>query len=294
MNLARCRGRLNRFRRVPPLFLIVLCANVATGGEQDTSHVNVGRLALAAGLTGGTIVAVHLYQQQAWWQGSRATFRFENDWSYALNIDKFGHAYGAYILSRGFSASLAWVGFSHAESAFWGPMLGLGYQLYVEVEDGFHAIYGFSPGDAFSDIGGAALPLAQEAFPVLRNFTLKWSYAPSRDYLNALKTDRARVFIDDYQGQIYWIAVDPHFLMGSHLAAAVPSWLGLALGAAVRTLDGEGNGERLFYLSLDYNLSKIQTGSSLLKAVFEALDIIHLPAPGIGLEGRVVRLGFFY
>jgi hypothetical protein len=278
------------------MFILLALPRLAHGGAraQDSTSVDAARLALASSLVAATVVGVHIYQQNAWWQGPRAPFRFENDWEYALNIDKFGHAYGAYLLSNVFTYTMSWVGFRDATSVFWGAVLGLSYQLYVEVEDGFHREYGFSPGDAFADVAGAMIPLAQATFPVLKNFDLKWSYSPSQEYLDALKQNKGRVFIDDYQGQIYWLTVDPHFLMAEGLSKAVPSWLGLALGAAVRNLDGAGNGEKIFYVSLDYNLSKIETSNSLLRAVFTALDFIHLPAPGIALEGNQVKVGVFY
>src|SRR5512140_1488255 len=114
---------------------------------QDTTKVNGLKLATLSGVVVGSVAAVHVYQMNAWWQGPRAPFRFENDWDYALNIDKMGHAYAAYLLSSVFASRLSWGGFSEGTSMFFGPSLGLAYQMYVEGEDGFHREYGFSPGD---------------------------------------------------------------------------------------------------------------------------------------------------
>ena len=282
-------------------FPIIIAATVflqstlhAESPGQDSSHVDTGRLILVSTFIAGTVTAVHLYQQQAWWQGPHGPFRFQNDWAYALNIDKFGHAYGAYLLSHLFSYTLTWVGYPGETSDFWGPVFGLSYQLYVEIEDGHHLDYGFSPGDAFTDIVGAAIPAAQARFPIMENFAFKWSYYPSTRYLDQLKQHQARVFIDDYQGQIYWLSLDPHFLLDRTLAEEIPSWLGLSLGFAVRNLDGVGNGERLFYLTIDYNLRRIRTDSSFLHGVLAAIDFIHLPAPGIGLEGKQLKLKLVY
>jgi hypothetical protein len=172
--------------------------------------------------------------------------------------------------------------------------MGLAYQLYVEVEDGFHKDYGFSPGDAFSDVLGAVIPLAQETYPVLENVRLKWSYWPSDKYRDALNQGQTKVFIDDYQGQIYWLCLDPHFFLGEDLKRIVPDWMGLSFGAAVRNLDEPGGGEKLFYLTLDYNLANIQTDSSFLRTLFTALDFLHFPAPGVGIEGGKLKVGVFY
>jgi hypothetical protein len=252
------------------------------------------RAGLVAAAAGGIVTAVHLYQQNAWWQGARAPFRLENDWSYALNLDKCGHAFGAYLAASLFGGALDWSGLGPTRSVFYGSMLGLAYQLYVEVEDGFHREYGFSPGDGIADITGALVPLLRLEYPALACLRPKWSYAPSRQYLDDVRSGKSRAFIDDYQGQTFWLTVDPHPLVGSTISGALPSWLGLAVGAASRNLDGSGGGDRIFYLALDYNLSAIDTGSSLLRTIFRAIDFFHLPAPGIALRNGKLTLGLYY
>jgi hypothetical protein len=213
---------------------------------------------------------------------------------YALNVDKLGHMYAGYLLSRTFKYSLEWSGFSRHTSTFYGSVLGLTYQMYVEVEDGFHRIYGFSPGDAFFNMIGAAIPLAQWTFPLLRNFTLKYSYWPSPVYRNELHAGQGRAFLDDYQGTTVWLGVDPHFLLGSRLSDALPPWLGLAFGVGARDLDEAGGGRRQATIALDYNFSRIQTGSDFLQALFTLVDFYHLPAPGIRLDGKRIIFGVFY
>ena len=286
-----------RVRRavIPPLLLLV--SLLRSGGHaraQDTSDVKPVRLAIVSGITLGTIIPVHIYQQNAWWQGPRAPFRFENDWVYALNVDKLGHMYAGYLLSRVFRYSLEWSGFSEHTSTFYGSVLGLSYQMYVEVEDGFHRVYGFSPGDAFFNMVGAAIPLAQWTFPLLRNFTLKYSYWPSPGYRNELKAGQGKAFLDDYQGTTVYLAVDPHFMLGSRLRDALPPWLGLAFGVGARDLNESGGGRRQATIALDYNFSRIETGSDFLHAFFTLVDFYHLPAPGIRLDGKRVVFGFFY
>jgi hypothetical protein len=280
---------------VPPLFLLIaLLSPCGHLSAQDTSGVKPVRLAIVSGITLGTVIPVHIYQRNAWWQGPRAPFRFENDWVYALNVDKLGHMYSGYLLSRTFRYMLEWSGISEKASTMYGSALALSYQMYVEVEDGFHRVYGFSPGDAMFNIIGATIPLAQWTFPVLRNFTLKYSYLPSTGYRDELKAGQAKTFIDDYQGTTVWLAVDPHFMMGSALSDAVPSWLGLAFGVGARDLNESGGGRRQATIALDYNFSRIETGSSFLKGVFALVDFVHLPAPGIRLDGKRVVFGVFY
>lgn len=282
-------------RPVFPFLVILSTLSFHPGTQaQDSSSVNSGRLALVGGVTLATAIPVHIYQAKAWWQGSRAPFRFQNDWTYAMNIDKWGHLYGGNLLSRVFGYSMAWSGMNEKSSALYGSLLGLSYELYVEIEDGFHQNYGFSPGDAFSNMIGAMIPLAQVTFPVLKNFSLKYSYWPSPRYLSEIDQGQQRAFIDDYQGMTVWIAMDPHFLMGTELAEAVPAWLGLSFGVAARDIDASGKGRGVYYLTLDYNLSRMRTESGFLRTLCTVIDFVHLPAPGFALDGGKIRVGFFY
>jgi hypothetical protein len=266
---------------------------VAPVAAADTSNVDYLRLGLIG--TGGvaTIVGAHIYQRDAWWQGPRGAFRFQNDWQYALNIDKIGHGMGGYFEAKLFKSLALWIGLDSRSSTFYGSVFGMMYQLYVELEDGFHQNYGFSPGDALADIIGASIPLAQEAVPGLEHFGIKFSYWPTKQLRDDLKNGKSRTFIDDYAGQVFWINMDPHFFLGEKMNGVVPKWLGVAVGAGVTDLNGSGGGTRRFYFALDYNLSKIETSSAFLRGVFTMLDFLHYPAPGIRLEGKHVSVGLF-
>ena len=282
--------------RVAVVLLVLLCLLHATPAlsEGDSLQIHPVRLAILGGVTAGTVVAVHLYQQGAWWQGARAPFRFENDWDYALNVDKMGHAYGAYLLSHLFTYGLQWSGVQRSSSVVYGSLFGMAYQLYVEVEDGFHRDYGFSPGDAIADLTGAMIPLVQETVPPFRSFALKWSYFPSTEYLNELKTTPSRVFIDDYEGQIYWVSWTPRAMFSGRMIKWIPEWLGLSFGYGARQLADPAGRHEIWALTLDVSLSRIRTGSDFFDALLTALDHIHVPAPGLTAERGVVKLGIVY
>ncbi len=280
--------------RAAMVCLALLSPPALAQADPDSAQVHPVRLAILGTLTAGTVVAVHFYQQGAWWQGARAPFRFENDWDYALNVDKMGHAYGAYLLSHLFSYGLAWGGLKHSTSVTFGSLFGISYQLYVEVEDGFHKDYGFSPGDAIADVAGGMLPLVQESYPALQSFALKWSYFPSSEYLNELKKTPDRVFIDDYEGQIYWVSWTPRAMLSGPAVDWLPGWLGLAFGYGARQLYTATDRHQVWAVTFDVSLSRIDTGSGFVNALFTALDHIHLPAPGLFVERGVVTLGLIY
>ncbi len=260
---------------------------------QDTVRVDGVKVAALGAVVAGSVAAVHVYQMHAWWQGPRAPFRFENDWDYALNIDKMGHAYAAYFLSSAFAASLSWAGFSERTALFLGPVLGLSYQMYVEVEDGFHQEYGFSPGDGLSNITGAMLFCLRSSIPVLENFCYKYSYWPSRQYLDDVRSGQPRAFFDDYEGTSFWLGMDPHFFLGEGPRRVLPPWLGVGVGLAVRDLDGLGHGDRVIMIALDLNFRRITTSSDLLRTVFHLLDFFHIPAPGLQIRRGMIQFGVY-
>ncbi len=286
---------LRRILLMTIIFLACLMNGWAQSEQhQDTSKINYGRLALVGGITSCFVIGNHIYQREAWWQGNRAPFHFENDWDYAVNFDKWGHLYATGLYCKCFTGCLEWSGLEERPAKIYGSFFGLAYELYVELEDGYHSNWGFSPGDAISDITGATYPILQSTFPVLKNFNFKWSYIPSKQYLDSVKTGQARTFVDDYEGMINWVAIDPHFMMGEELRKTIPSWLGLAVGFAARDLDQLNNRQEIYYISLDYNFSKIETSSDFLKGVFWVLDNFHLPAPGISIDNKKVKVGLFF
>jgi len=301
--LVLCIIRLTAFSQSDSMIRSTLVASLDTENQatpvalpplprlHDTLSINPLRLSLAGGVVVGSLTAIHFSQERAWWLGPKAPLWFKNDPKYALDIDKLGHMYATYVLSQVFGNTLSWCGLDRRTSTIWGGGLAAGYQLALEVEDGYRQYWGFDPVDAFADIGGAAIPLLQQSFPVLRNFSLKYSYWPSSLWQHLPGN---RLFIDDYDGMTLWLSVDPHFLMGERLSATVPAWLGFSFGYAVRNINYHGKGDRVYYLTLDYNLSKIHTSSNLLIALFRAIDFIHLPAPGVRLEKGRMSFGVFY
>ncbi len=288
-------GRILAGISIVTLLAPAVCTLPLMSQERDSSQVSPTRLAVFGGVATGTMIGVHLHQQQAWWNGPKGSFWLYNDWKYARGVDKLGHMYGAYVATALFHEGFRWCGFSRRSSLLLGVSAGLALELYVEIEDGFHEIYGFSPGDAMADFLGAGFFLAQETLPVLENFRLKWSYWPSSDLRDGLRRGENRTFLDDYEGQKHWLAVDPHFALGEDLARLIPSWLGVAVGYGVEgSIRERGDAKGVFYIALDYNFRRLAPGDGLLHTLFHAIDFIHLPAPGIAIHESGVRFGLVY
>ena len=150
-----------------------------------------------------------------------------------------------------------------------------------------------SPGDAISDVAGATVPLLQETFPALKSFALKWSYFPSKEYIDAFEAEsvagvhrRLRgtdllVFLDAASNvRQSFVFLDPGMAQGCPSALAhIDSTM---LVAPPR-----------FVVTFDISLSA-STGSDFFDGVLTALDHIHVPTPGFIVERGTVTFGIIY
>ncbi|MGC8896773.1 MAG: DUF2279 domain-containing protein [Bacteroidota bacterium] len=254
--------------------------------------VSYSRLAFIGGTSLAVGVGVHIYQNRAWWLGTRAPFHVENDWSYAMNFDKIGHFWAAELLSSIYADLYKWAGVERKQALLYSAATGFLYELYVEIEDGLHRDWGFSPGDAFGDVLGAFYPILQEQFPFLQNFSLKWSYLPNREYLDRYGTNHA--FIDDYQGTTFWATARIHNLLPGPARDYWPGFLNLAVGLNVQKIYQGGRGERHWFISLDYDLESLPGEGAFWKSLKRVLNHVHFPAPAVQISPNVVWYGMFF
>jgi hypothetical protein len=79
----------------------------------------------------------------------------------------------------------------------------------------------------------------------------------------------------------------------------IPKWLNVAIGygadgmltgksETVNNLIISHQRKRQFYLSLDVDLSRIETKSHVLKTIFEVFNVIKVPFPTLELDDRGV------
>ncbi|MDH7516430.1 MAG: hypothetical protein QHI48_11225 [Bacteroidota bacterium] len=262
------------------------------GYDPERTSIRWSHAALAGGAIAVTVAGIHIYQQNAWWKDRRTSFHIMEDPDYALNVDKAGHFLGGAFSAFVGKKSLEWIGVSRDASVVWGCVLSTLFELYVEVEDGFSRDWGFSPGDAYADILGAAWVLGQYYVPPLGHFQPKVTYFPSKKYRSGLHHGN---MIDDYEGQTFWMAVHVHGLLPDPLKKWWPEWLALAVGMSVRNMDDRSAVTRNILLSLDYDVTKIIPGDSWFMHTFrEALNYVHFPAPAIRISPGYIAYGLYF
>ncbi|WP_239691486.1 DUF2279 domain-containing protein [Hymenobacter lapidarius] len=232
----------------------------------------------------------------SWYTGERAPLRWFNDLSEWKQLDKAGHFWGSFQISRGAVDMLRWTGLSQKESIWYGSFVGFAIQSPLELLDGRDPAYGASATDLAANFLGSSALLAQQlAWHDIRIMP-KWSfhltrYAAQRP--NVLGSNVPERWLKDYNGQTYWLCTD----VGAFLRSGNrwPRWLQPAVGYGGQDLvynDAAANAAaglrpyRQYYLSLDVDLRRIPTRSPLLKKVFYTLSIFHLPAPALEYNGR--------
>lgn len=273
------------------------CSNSTSEDSMvDTSGISVGRLAIVGGALLGTMVAIHIAQQNSWWKDNRTSFHFEEDFTYALNVDKLGHFYGAHVLAYSISSSLKWANVSDVPALWLGSGGALLFQTYVEIEDGF-ATWGFDRVDFAADVAGAAWPLARHYLPALQTIDLKVSYHPSPILGKSGGVGfrgQHHLVLDDYEGQTYWLSVKVSSLLPESLDEFWPDFLGIAVGYGAREIAGPSP-YRVYFASFDLDMTKVipQT-SGFLRTFSEVLNFIHMPLPAIQFSPNTIWYGLYF
>ncbi|MBC7187976.1 MAG: hypothetical protein H5U38_13160, partial [Calditrichaeota bacterium] len=134
---------------------------------------------------------------------------------------------------------------------------------------------GFSLGDLLANEAGAAFPMLQRRHPSLQRVNIKWSYHPSGDPVYG------RYAVEDYAGMTFWLCLDAHMLLPRPVRQHWPDVVDIAVGYGTTSKIG---GRKEVYLALDFDLRKVHFRSSVLRAVAEMLNVVHMPAPALRIR----------
>lgn len=245
--------------------------------------------------TSATLLALN----QLWYKDyPKSDFHLLNDNAQWLQMDKAGHFFSAYHVGRVGAEMLEWSGSSGKSQRLYGATLGFAFLTAVEIMDGFSAEWGASYGDVIANASGTALFISQDLLWNEQRIIPKFSYHktvyPSARP-NTLGSTWNEQILKDYNGQTYWLSANiASFIPNSK----VPKWLNLAVGYGA---DGMITGDevlvntvflpeskriRQFYLSLDVDLTRIETKNHTLKTVFSIFNTIKIPAPTLEVLGN--------
>ena len=284
--------------------LVLLTGTMAFPQNQDTlkiqstkDTIHQGRLT-AVIVTEGCLYAGSLTGLYYLWYANypQSTFHFFNDNDEWLQMDKCGHVMTAYYLSHIGYASFRWTGMERKKAIWYGGLTGFAYMTNIEILDGFSSQWGFSWGDFTSNTIGTLLFMGQQLIWDEQRFVLKFSFHTTsypRYRPDLLGKNLIQVMLKDYNGQSYWVSGNISSFLPKE--TRFPKWLNVAIGYSAEGMAGatsnpeshnsqmipEFQRYRQFMLSPDLDLTRIATRSKALKAIFNLLSFIKIPAPAI-------------
>jgi uncharacterized protein YfiM (DUF2279 family) len=268
---------------------------------QDTSHVNKKRLRTFVWSGAGAYAVSMAGLYHLWYKDSKQqNFKFFNDNEEWKQVDKTGHFLSSFYLSYGAQKALRWSGVPDKKSDLIGASVGFLMLVPIEIFDGFSDAYGASSGDLIANASGSVLFLTQQAiwqevriFPKFSFHTT--GYAALRP--NTLGQNTISQTLKDYNGQTYWLSIDADKFL------RFPKWLNVAVGYGAHEMvyarDSENmamgyDGYRQYYLSLDFDLTAIQTRSKAVKTLLFFANIIKLPSPALSFSRHGAEFHPFY
>lgn len=269
--------------------------------------------AVSAAGYGGSLISLN----KAWYKNyPRSSFHTFNDAGEWLQVDKVGHAWTAYHVSRLTTGAWQWAGLSPNKSVWVGSATGFAYLTVIEALDAHSAEWGWSWADMGANLLGSGLFAAQELGWKAQKVSFKFS--SHRKQYEGLLNDRANNLfgetlperiLKDYNGQTYWASFNiKSFFNKPHL----PDWLNIAVGYGGEGLwggfenkayDESGNltfnrtdiqRHRQWYLSPDIDFTKIKTNKKVLKTLLIGLNAIKMPAPALMYSGGKWKGYLFY
>jgi hypothetical protein len=267
----------------------------------DTFHYNRTRGII---LTESLMMTGYLIGMNELWYKDypRQPFTLFDDSREWLQMDKIGHAMSCYYVGWANYKVFRWAGMKKTPSIWIGGALGLTALTFVEVLDGFSSGWGFSIADKASNVAGYALFGLQEQFWDEQGVTMKFSFhnTPYRRYRpNLLGTGGITNVLKDYNGQTYWLSLNPLTFLSSE--SKFPKWLSFAVGYGASGMTGghsnpiqlSANGappvqflrERQWYFSPDIDLRKLNLKKPWIKLVLGSLNFMKFPLPTLELSG---------
>ena len=261
-------------------------------------------------LYGSTMIGLY----QAWYKNyPQSNFHVFNDWAEWQQMDKLGHVYSAYTMSK-FGMEL-WQsnGMDRKKSVWIGGITGAAYQTIIEFLDAYSAQWGWSWGDVGANVLGSTLFTAQELTWKEQRIQMKTSFH-KMEYSDPELNKRSDIIfgkssaeraLKDYNGQTYWLSANIHSFFPN---SKIPKWAMISIGTGANGMfgarsnvakDNLGNiifdrtnisRTRQWYLAPDIDLTKIKTKKKSIKTLLFVLNSLKFPMPAIEFSEKKFKM----
>lgn len=310
---------------LPDSFRFRPAANPASTGQAspgfsfgDSGQVKKRTLAMA-GIHAGLYTGSMLVLNEAWYKDyPKDEFHTFNDIEEWLQVDKVGHTWSAYQISRASYAGWRWTGMNDKKAIWLAGASGFGFQTVIEVLDGFSAEWGWSWGDFSANFIGSSMFIGQHLAWQEERISFKFGFHKMTYDDPQLNKRTDELFggslpermLKDYNGQTYWLSAN---LKSFFKQSKLPPWLNMAVGYGATGMfggteniwtDPDTNQEinrsdidrrRQFYLAPDVDFTRIKTNKKWVRTVFYCLNAFKMPAPALMLsKGKLTVHGFYF
>lgn len=245
------------------------------------------------------LIALSLIWYQEIFKGYFTFFDDSKEW---LQMDKAGHFFASFQVSRWFIQILRWQNVDKEAAQRIGVWGGIIYVSPIEILDGYSHAYGFSYTDLLANACGSLFLWGQLRWWRQLHYLPKFSFVSS-PFAPLRKEMLGGTFfsqlIKDYNGQTYWLSVSPNVLLGRKV---FPEWLLVSIGyGADNLLGGHDNSwekegqvidfshltrSRQLYLSLDISLQSYDFKHPALRWARLFFSCIKFPFPAVGLDAN--------
>lgn len=300
-------------------FILLISCSLSIGQSDSTLLIKKKRIIFntaTATLYGGSFI----FLNHAWYKHyDRSSFHLFDDSKEWMQVDKFGHAQAAYLIS----ANLLYptyinLGYSKKQAIIGAASVAWVYQATIELLDGFSTKWGASMSDIVANTAGVGLAGAQQALWGEQRILFKYSTSrvdyQTNDQILLDRVERlyGTSLVDklfkDYNGTTFWLSTN----IGSFLkpASKFPKWLCVSVGYGAQGMLGgfENVWEvddtqyryahvdryRQYYLSLDVDFTKIPIKGKAWKYVAPVLNIFKVPSPALEFSKNGVNGHWIY
>ncbi|HNP17837.1 MAG TPA: DUF2279 domain-containing protein [Fulvivirga sp.] len=239
---------------------------------------------------------------QLWYADfEREPFHFFNDNSEWKQMDKLGHFYSAFHISKISQRGLQWSGLENNKSAFWGTMVSVLVMTPIEIFDGFSAEYGASTGDLIANSIGGLLFFSQ--YRLWQEVRVHPKYSFNRTDFPDLRpevlgSNLSEELLKDYNAHHYWLSIDL-----SKFNDKVPKWLNIAIGYGATNLvfanDDQNSAQgfdsrRRYFLALDFDLNNYKSKSKVINTLIYLVNMTKIPSPTLEFSKNKFKFHPFY
>ena len=261
---------------------------------QGTDSLKVRKVvthATLASAAAGSIVALN----QVWYAPyTTEKFHFFNDGEQWMQMDKFGHAFTGYLLTKEVNRVHTWA--AEKRQPWVGAVYALSYLSALELMDGFSSGWGFSGSDMLANGVGVGLAFSQDHF-FKRQFILpKFSFSRSSYAMvrpEILGSTYGEQLLKDYNGQTYWLSVPITSFLNLPKGF---KWICISLGYGcdAKLVGSQNawngfNARRQVYLSFDIDCSSLAPRHPKLSKVLTHLNLIKVPFPSLEFSSDKTR-----